>query len=145
MTALSFAVLPLGQDWRARRNSGIDPSSGALGGSHPPCSPEPPLPPNEGVLGHDHGHKESLISFRCISREQLASARYGLYEIDPRGALAIVESKPAPGRRKMLELSYFVRSRAFAGMLPGVRAYCSDWLEALTSRPKLRLVVDNTR
>jgi hypothetical protein len=44
----------------------------------------------------------------------------------------------------MLELSYFVQARSFAAMLPGVRTYAADWLEALTARPKLRLVVDNT-
>jgi hypothetical protein len=91
------------------------------------------------------GHRESLIALGCISRDGLATARYGRYEDDPRGALRYVESKAAPGRRRMLELSYFTQSRSFAGMLPGARTYCADWLEALTARPKLRLVVDNTR
>ncbi|HEY6484723.1 MAG TPA: hypothetical protein VIY54_14450 [Steroidobacteraceae bacterium] len=90
------------------------------------------------------GHRESLIAFRCIPRERLAHARYGQYEIDPRGAILHVESKAASGRGKLLELSYYVQSRTFAAMLPGVRTYCADWLEALTARPKLRLVVDNT-
>ncbi|MGH8319226.1 MAG: hypothetical protein ACREUL_14825 [Steroidobacteraceae bacterium] len=91
------------------------------------------------------GHKESLITLGCISRDRLAAAPYGRYEHDPRGTILYVESKAAPGRRRMLELSYFTQSRSFAGMLPGVRTYCADWLEALTARPKLRLVVDHTR
>lgn len=91
------------------------------------------------------GHKESLIALGCICRDRLATVRYGRYEHDPRGAILHVESKAAPGRRGMLELSYFTQSRSFAGMLPGVRTYCADWLEALTARPRLRLVVDNTR
>lgn len=91
------------------------------------------------------GHRESLIAFGCISRDRLTHARYGQYESDPRGAILYVESKAAPGSRRLLELSYFVQSRSFAGMLPGVRTYCADWLEALTSRPNLRLVIDNTR
>jgi hypothetical protein len=90
------------------------------------------------------GHSESLIALGCISRDRLATARYGQYEDDPRGGTLYVKSKAAPRRRRMLELSYFVQSRAFAGMLPGVRTYCADWLEALTARPNLRLVVDNT-
>lgn len=91
------------------------------------------------------GHKEDLVALGSISREALANARYGRYEDDPRGGTLHVESKAAPGRRRMIELSYFTPSRSFAGLLPGVRRYCGDWLEALTTRPVLRLVADNTK
>jgi len=91
------------------------------------------------------GHKDDLLALGCISPAGLASAQYDRYEYDPRGAVLYVENKAAPGRRKMIELSYFAQSRAFAGMLPGVRTYCGDWLQALTARPMLRLVIDNTR
>ena len=91
------------------------------------------------------GHKEDLVALGCISRERLAGARYDRYENDSRGAIRYVESKAAPGRRGVVELSYFAQSRSFAGMLPGVRTYCADWLEALPGRPRLRLVVDNAR
>lgn len=91
------------------------------------------------------GHKESLVALGCISREALAAARWGRYEHDARGAILCVESKTAPGRRRFLEVSYFTQFRSFAGMLPGVRAYGAEWLQTLTARPKLRLVVDNTR
>ena len=90
------------------------------------------------------GHKEDLIALGCVSRDRLASVRFGQYQGDRRGAVLQVERKAAPGRRGMIELSYFAQSRAFAGMLPGVRTYCADWLEGLTARPMLRLVVDNT-
>lgn len=91
------------------------------------------------------GHHEDLVALGCISREKLLNTRYARYEDDPRGATFHVESKAAPGRRRMIELSYFTQSRSFAGMLPGVRTYCGDWLQDLTARPMLRLVVDNTR
>jgi hypothetical protein len=91
------------------------------------------------------GHKEDLIALGCICRGRLAAMRYGRTEEDPRGALIHVERKSAPGRRGMIELSYITRSRAFAGTLPGMRAYCADWLEICTAPPVLRLVIDNTR
>jgi hypothetical protein len=91
------------------------------------------------------GHKEDLIALGCIARDSLATARYGRYQDDPRGATLHVANKAAPGRRRMIELSFFTRSRSFARILPGVCTYCDDWLEALTARPTLRLVVDNSR
>lgn len=91
------------------------------------------------------GHEEDLVALGCVSRERLAAARRGRSRDDSRGAPLHVESKAAPGRRRMIELSYFAQSRTFAGILPGVRTYCADWLEALAARPMLRLVVDNSR
>jgi hypothetical protein len=91
------------------------------------------------------GHREDLICLRCISREALATARTGIYEDGSRGVILHVESRTAAGRRRMLELSYIAQSRSFAATLPGVRTYCADWLETLTARPLLRLVIDNTR
>lgn len=91
------------------------------------------------------GHKEDLIALGCIARDSLAAARYGRYEDDPRGATLHMEKKAAPRRRGMIELSFFTQSRSFARILPGVCAYCADWLEALTARPRLRLLVDNSR
>ena len=90
------------------------------------------------------GHKDDLIALGCISRGRLAAARYGRYEDDSRGVILYVEKKSDPRPRGMIELTYFAQCRAFASMLPGVRTYCSDWLEGLTARPVLRLVVDNT-
>lgn len=89
------------------------------------------------------GHKEDLVALGCISPDRLAAAGYGRYEEDSRGAIRYLEKKAGPGRRGMIELSYFAQSRGFAAMLPGVRTYCADWLATLTARPKLRLVVDN--
>lgn len=91
------------------------------------------------------GHKEDLVALGCISRDRLASTRHGRYEDVLPGALLHVESRTAPARRRMIELCYVTESRSFAGTLPGVRTYCPDWLAALTARPTLRLVVDNTR
>lgn len=91
------------------------------------------------------GHRDDLVALGCISTERLAAAAYGRYEDDSRGTILYLEKKAGPGRRGVIELSYFAQSRAFAGMLPGVRTYCADWLETLSARPKLRLVVDNTR
>lgn len=91
------------------------------------------------------GHREDLIALGCIARDSLAATRYGRYEDDPRGAAFHVENKAAPGRRRMIELSFLTQSRSFARILPGVCAYCADWLEALTARPSLRLIVDNSR
>jgi hypothetical protein len=91
------------------------------------------------------GHKEDLIALGCVSRDRLTSARQGPDGYAPGGALLHVENKAVAGRRKMIELSYFAHTRLFAAKLPGVHAYCADWLQALTARPKLRLVVDNTR
>lgn len=91
------------------------------------------------------GHRDDLLALGCVSRDSLASARHGRDEDACGGALLHVENKAAPGRRRMIELSYFAHTRLFAARLPGVHAYCPDWLQALTARPKLRLVVDNTR
>jgi hypothetical protein len=91
------------------------------------------------------GCKQDLLALGCISRERLAVARYGRYEDDPRGFILYVERSASSGHRRTMELSYFAQCRVFASTLPGVRAYCADWLEALTARPVLRLVVDNTR
>lgn len=91
------------------------------------------------------GQKKGLIALGCISHDRLAAMRHARSEDDPRGAMVHVESKSAPGRRGAIELSYFTHSRSFAGMLPAVRTYCADWLETLTARPMLRLVVDNTK
>jgi hypothetical protein len=91
------------------------------------------------------GRKDDLIALGCITGDRLASARYGRYEDDARGAILLLQRQTAPGRRGMIELTYFTQSRAIAGMLPGVRTYCTDWMRALTARPLLRLVVDNTR
>jgi hypothetical protein len=90
------------------------------------------------------GHREDLIAQGCIARERLAAVCHGRFENDTRGATLRVESKAAPGRRGMLELSYLTQSRTFAASLPGVRLYCGDWLQVLRERPSLRLVVDNT-
>lgn len=91
------------------------------------------------------GHPDDLIALGCICRERLAAARFGRYEQDPRGALLLVQSKAAAGRRRMIEVSYMAQSRSFAATLPGVRLYCADWLQTLPARPLLRLVIDNTR
>jgi hypothetical protein len=88
------------------------------------------------------GHEEDLTALRCISRDMLAAARHGPSQD---GALLRVERKAAPGRRRMIELSYIVHFRAMAAVLPGVRLYCADWLEELPGQPPLRLAVDNTR
>lgn len=91
------------------------------------------------------GHRDDLIALGCICRERLAAMRFGRYEEDPRGALLLVQSKAAPGRRRMIEVSYLAQSRSFAATLPGVRLYCADWLQTLPARPLLRLVIDNSR
>lgn len=107
--------------------------------------PGPGAAATPGLRIRYRGHREDLIALGCISRDTLANARRSRYEADPHGVMLWVESKPAPGRRRMIEVLYFAQSRSFAGMLPGVRAYCADWLEALPARPMLRLVVDRTR
>lgn len=91
------------------------------------------------------GHRDDLIALGCIGRDRLAAARFGRFEEDPRGALLLVESKAAPGRRRMIEVAYLAQSRSFAATLPGVRLYCSDWLQTLSAKPRLRLVIDNAR
>ena len=74
-----------------------------------------------GLLIKYRGHREDLIALGCISRDSLATAHYGRYEEDSRGAVLQVASKAAPGRRRMIELSFLAQSRVPAGMLPGVR------------------------
>lgn len=107
--------------------------------------------PGAGVTGAPglrigyRGQKDALIALGCISPDELAAMRYGRRLGDPRGAIVHMEGKSAPGRRGTIELSYFTHSRSFAGALPAVRTYCADWLETLTARPTLRLVVDNTK
>jgi hypothetical protein len=90
-------------------------------------------------------HRKDLVGLRCISRDTLASMQYDRYTDDPRGAVIHVTGNADPRRRGMLKLTYFAQTRVLAGMLPGVRSYCADWLEMLTGRPRLRLVIDNTR
>lgn len=91
------------------------------------------------------GHKKDLISLGRISRDTLASMHYDQYTADPRGGLVRVASNTDPRRRGFLKLSYFAQTRLLGATLPGVHRYCADWLEKLTARPRLRLVVDNTR
>lgn len=91
------------------------------------------------------GSREDLIALGCISRESLPGRRSGLAVADARGDTLPVRSEPVPGHRRLIEVSYLVRSRSAAGMLPGVRTYCADWLEKMTAPPPLRLVIDNTR
>ena len=91
------------------------------------------------------GHRKDLIALGCISRDALARTHYDRYTDDPRGGVLRVTSNTDPRRRGMLRLSYFAQTRLLAVMLPGVGSYCADWLEALTGRPRLRLVIDNTR
>jgi len=90
------------------------------------------------------GHRKDLIALGCISRERLAGAHYDRYTDDPRGGVLRVTGNADPRRRGMLRLSYFAQTRLLAVMLPGVRSYCADWLETLTGRPQLQLVIDNT-
>ncbi|HET9107711.1 MAG TPA: hypothetical protein VFN79_11025 [Steroidobacteraceae bacterium] len=91
------------------------------------------------------GSREDLMALGCVSRESLAGPCSGLDAADARGDSLPVRSRPVPGHRGMIEVSYFARSRACAGMLPGVRTYCADWLENMAAPPPLRLVIDNTR
>lgn len=91
------------------------------------------------------GHRKDLIALGCISRETLAGTHYGRYADDPRGGVLRVTGNTDPLRRGMLRLSYFAQTRLLAVMLPGVRSYCADWLETLTGRPQLQLVIDNTK
>lgn len=107
--------------------------------------PGPGATDSPGLRIRYRGHREDLIGLGCISREMLASASRRRFDANPHGVVLRVESKTALRRWRMIEVSYFAQSRSFAGMLPGVRTYCADWLEALTARPMLRLVVDNTQ
>lgn len=91
------------------------------------------------------GLREDLMALGCISHESLAGTRLGRAAADGGGDTLAQESRSAPGHRRLIEISYLARSRAAAGMLPGVRAYCADWLENMTAAPPLRLVIDNTR
>lgn len=107
--------------------------------------PGPGATDSPGLRIRYRGHREDLMGLGCISREMLASASRRRFDANPHGVVLRVESKTALRRWRMIEVSYFAQSRSFAGMLPGVRTYCADWLEALTARPMLRLVVDNTQ
>ena len=91
------------------------------------------------------GHRKDLIALGCISRDTLASLQSDRYTDDPRGGMVHVIRNTDPRHRGMLTLSYFAQTRVLAATLPGVRSYSADWLETLTARPRLRLVVDNTR
>lgn len=91
------------------------------------------------------GHRKALLALGCISRDALASARCDRHEDDPRGGVFRLTNNADLRRRGTLKVTYIAQTRAFAAMLPGVRSYCADWLETLTGRPRLRLVVDNTR
>lgn len=91
------------------------------------------------------GSRNDLVALGCISRDTLASVHYDQYTDDPRGGKVRVTSSTDPQGRGILKVSYFAQTRLLAAMLPGIRSYCGDWLETLTGRPRLRLVIDNTR
>lgn len=91
------------------------------------------------------GHRRDLIALGCISSDTLASTRYDRFTDDPRGGVLRVTSNADLRRRGVLKLSYFAQTRLLAVMLPGVHSYCADWLDTLTARPQLRLVIDNTK
>ena len=90
------------------------------------------------------GRRRDLIALGCISRETLASGHCDQYTDDPRGGMVRVTRSTHLRGRGMLKVSYFAQTRLLAAMLPGMHRYCADWLETLTGRPRLRLVIDNT-
>lgn len=90
------------------------------------------------------GHKDDVVALGCISAEALASKHYDRYHDDVRGGLLYLSSKAGPGKRGQVEVKYYAQTPLLAGALPGVREHCADWIVALTARPGLRLIVDNT-
>jgi hypothetical protein len=104
------------------------------------------------------GHRDDLVAAGCISREVFARTRYGHFDHEgERSALLVIFSKAAKGKRGWVQVSYYVHRRAVAAALPGFLDLfpeglprCAprdrDGLNAwLSQRPRLRLVVDNTR
>lgn len=91
------------------------------------------------------GRRDDLLALGCIASVRLAAATLGRHYDDPLGALYCVEARNAPGRRRLIEVTYLTQARPFANALPGLRTYCADWLAIFTGPPRLRLVVDNTR
>lgn len=90
------------------------------------------------------GHKDDVVALGCISADALASTRYDRHHGDVRGGLLHLASRAGRGKRGQVEVQYYAQTSLLAGALPGVREHCADWIVALTARPGLRLIVDNT-
>jgi len=102
------------------------------------------MPDGAGLKIEYFGNRKDLMTLGCISRDTLTSA-HSNREHDPCEAVAPMTINADPRRRGLIKVSYLAQTRAVAATLPGVRSYCADWLGTLTGRPRLQLVVDNTR
>ena len=110
-----------------------------------------------GALISYRGHKDDIVAARLVKAETLKSARRDVF-LDHEYGLLCISSKAGPNKRGWIEVNYYVDRFALrAPLLPGVtslypegipHADWPDWKMILSRkplRPKLRLVVDNTR
>jgi hypothetical protein len=89
-----------------------------------------------------HGHKEDLAEAGCLPA---AGLRYDRFCDDGHGGAWWLTSKAGPGKRGIIRISYYTCNRVFARSLPGVSNIDKRVLLQLTTPPRLRLIVDNTR
>jgi hypothetical protein len=109
-------------------------------------------PGQVGAYVRYRGHKDDLIAASCVSAELLASGSYTDFNPIDERTLVTLESKAGPGQRGWLEVCYLAVGRPFAEAFPGVRELYPEGLprtwppdSGQARRPRLRLVVDNTR
>jgi len=88
------------------------------------------------------GHKDDLLVAGCLPK---GMRRYDKFCDDGSGGVWWLTSKAGPGRRGAIQISYYCCNRAFAGSLPGVLELFPDVLLQMSTRSRLRLIVDNTR
>jgi hypothetical protein len=108
-------------------------------------------------------HRADLVQAGCVRLEGIRCHRF--YDAGP-GAVFEVSSKAGPGKRGHIAVTYYTNNHSFAASLPGMRELFPRVLDTVGPaaainadcdalrrqmrggervRPRLRLVVDNTK
>jgi hypothetical protein len=96
---------------------------------------------SSGLIVDYRGHKEDLAAAGVLP----ADRPYDRFCDDGHGGVWWLTSKAGKGHRGIVAIAYYSCNRSFLRLLPGVLDLCPDALLQIASKPRLQLVVDNTR